>query len=258
VTVHAGYGQRAKQQLLLDPLLDNHPARPNKLADTLSVGVTAVLIDLFLLDDGPGLRGKVAHGELDLSSAYADVTTSAGAAAGAAAAAGGAAAAAGGAAGTASTITSTSDRVTSTADSLYAAPVMAAVSKQCDNTAAQASASSSNARGSSSCSAGAGSDSRDCLQLLAVVFIALLWQYTPRSASLSTTAAVKIDEAAAAAVAVAIAACEQCVQFCDSYRTHFHPHTMIEVSTVQCATRTIHSTTACLDIMLQVLVSVLI
>jgi hypothetical protein len=211
----AGYGQRAKQQLLLDPLLDNDPARPNKLADTLGVGSTAVLIDLFLLDDGPGLRGKVAHGELDLSSAYADVPTTA---AGAAAAV--ATAAAAGAAGAAAI-------AGATADSLYDASVMAAVSKQCDNTAAQVSASSSNAS-SSSCSAGAGSESRDCLQLLAVVFVALLWRYTPRTASLSTTSAVRTDEAAAAEAA-AVAACEQCVQFCDSYRTHFHPHTMIEV-----------------------------
>jgi hypothetical protein len=223
-TVHAGYGQRAKQQLLLDPLLDNDSARPNKLADTLGVGLTAVLMDLFLLDDGPGLRGKVAHGELDLSSVYADVTTTAGA--GAAAGAGATAAATviatGVATDAAGAAASTAD---ATAGSVYDAPVTAA-SQQYGSNAAQASTGSSNGSSSSS-STGVDSDSRDCLQLLAVVFVALLWRYTPRAALFRTTTTADL----AAAVA-AVVACEQCLQFCESYRTHFHPHTMIEVSTL--------------------------
>jgi hypothetical protein len=222
----AGYGQRAKQQLLLDPLLDNDPARPNKLANTLVVGITAVLIDLFLLDDGPGLRGKLAHGELDLSSAYTDGITAATAGAATGAAAGAATSAGAGTAATAAAGVELTAAGSSTADSVYNAPAVA-VLQQCGSDAAQSSTSTS-----SDSSSGVENDSRDSLQLLAVVFIALLWRYTPRAAPLCTAATTAETEAAAA-----IAACEQCAEFCDSYRTHFHPHTMIEVSTSQCIQR---------------------
>ncbi|CAN0439800.1 unnamed protein product, partial [Discosporangium mesarthrocarpum] len=65
-----GYGQRAKHQLLLDQYLEENPSRPNLLLQLLGPGLSACLLDLFMMDAGPGLRGKVAHGETDLSEVF--------------------------------------------------------------------------------------------------------------------------------------------------------------------------------------------
>ena len=46
------------------------PGRPNLLLATLGPGLSACLLDLFMMSAGPCLRGKVAHGELDLSSIF--------------------------------------------------------------------------------------------------------------------------------------------------------------------------------------------
>ncbi|CAN0447642.1 unnamed protein product, partial [Discosporangium mesarthrocarpum] len=64
------YGQRAKHQLLLDQYLEENPSRPNLLLQLLGPGLSACLLDLFMMDAGPGLRGKVAHGETDLSQVF--------------------------------------------------------------------------------------------------------------------------------------------------------------------------------------------
>ncbi|CAM9199071.1 unnamed protein product [Phaeothamnion confervicola] len=45
---------------------------PNRLQEALPRGVLAALLDLFMLDDGPGLRAKIAHGELDMALFYPD------------------------------------------------------------------------------------------------------------------------------------------------------------------------------------------
>ncbi|CAM9466364.1 unnamed protein product, partial [Choristocarpus tenellus] len=65
-----GFGQRAKHQLLLDQYLNCDQGKPNLLLKVLGQGISACLLDLFMMEAGPGLRGKVAHGETDLSGVY--------------------------------------------------------------------------------------------------------------------------------------------------------------------------------------------
>jgi hypothetical protein len=66
-----GFGQRSKHQLLLDP-----EVRPelgggaNALMGALPAGALAACLDLFLLSAGPGLRGKLSHGEATLLPAH--------------------------------------------------------------------------------------------------------------------------------------------------------------------------------------------
>ncbi|CAM9255194.1 unnamed protein product, partial [Laminaria digitata] len=66
-----GFGQRARHQLLLDQEMSGCPGRPNLLLAALGPGLSACLLDLFMMSAGPCLRGKVAHGELDMSSIFA-------------------------------------------------------------------------------------------------------------------------------------------------------------------------------------------
>lgn len=61
------FGQRAKHQLLLDQTLSGYPDRKNLLLAALGPGLSAVLLDLFMMSAGPNLRGKVAHGEIDMA-----------------------------------------------------------------------------------------------------------------------------------------------------------------------------------------------
>ena len=61
------FGQRARHQLLLDREMSGYPGRPNLLLAALGPGLSACLLDLFMMSAGPCLRGKVAHGELDMS-----------------------------------------------------------------------------------------------------------------------------------------------------------------------------------------------
>ena len=61
-----GHGQRNVHDLLLGPTSGD---APNRLLDELCPGVVAALTDLFLRDAGPGLRGRVVHGEVDLDAA---------------------------------------------------------------------------------------------------------------------------------------------------------------------------------------------
>lgn len=46
------------------------PDRNNLLLDTLGPGLSACLLDLFMMNAGPNLRGKVAHGEMDMSGVF--------------------------------------------------------------------------------------------------------------------------------------------------------------------------------------------
>ena len=61
-----GYGQRAKHQLLLHPVLHS-TGEPNLLCAHLGRGLHALLLDLALHAAGPGLRAKYAHGEAELA-----------------------------------------------------------------------------------------------------------------------------------------------------------------------------------------------
>lgn len=63
-----GFGQRAKHQLLLDPLLaalnddDDGAQVSNKLPLVLPAGAYSLLVDLFLTNAGPNLRARICHG----------------------------------------------------------------------------------------------------------------------------------------------------------------------------------------------------
>lgn len=46
------------------------PNRPNLLLSSLGPGLSACLLDIFMMDAGPGLRGKVAHAEVDMSNVF--------------------------------------------------------------------------------------------------------------------------------------------------------------------------------------------
>ncbi|CAM9776186.1 unnamed protein product, partial [Ectocarpus sp. 8 AP-2014] len=65
-----GFGQRARHQLLLDQEMSGCPDRPNLLLSALGPGMSACLLDLFMMSAGPNLRGKVAHGEIDVSRVF--------------------------------------------------------------------------------------------------------------------------------------------------------------------------------------------
>ncbi|CAM9198034.1 unnamed protein product, partial [Ectocarpus sp. 6 AP-2014] len=65
-----GFGQRARHQLLLDQEMSGCPDRPNLLLSALGPGMSACLLDLFMMSAGPNLRGKVAHGEVDVSRVF--------------------------------------------------------------------------------------------------------------------------------------------------------------------------------------------
>ncbi|CAN0365800.1 unnamed protein product, partial [Ectocarpus sp. 12 AP-2014] len=65
-----GFGQRARHQLLLDQEMSGCPDRPNLLLSALGRGMSACLLDLFMMSAGPNLRGKVAHGEIDVSRVF--------------------------------------------------------------------------------------------------------------------------------------------------------------------------------------------
>lgn len=64
------FGQRARHQLLLDQELAGYPGKPNLLLSTIGPGLSACLLDIFMMDAGPGLRGKIAHAEVDMSSVF--------------------------------------------------------------------------------------------------------------------------------------------------------------------------------------------
>lgn len=64
------FGQRARHQLLLDQEMSGCPDRNNLLLATLGPGLSACLLDLFMMSAGPNLRGKVAHGEMDMSGVF--------------------------------------------------------------------------------------------------------------------------------------------------------------------------------------------
>lgn len=64
------FGQRARHQLLLDQEMSGCPGRSNRLLATLGPGLSACLLDIFMMNAGPCLRGKIAHGEVDLSSIF--------------------------------------------------------------------------------------------------------------------------------------------------------------------------------------------
>lgn len=62
-----GYGQKNKHQLLLEPeVREELGGGRNRLLRALPPGIVDACFDLFLLDAGPGLRGKLAHGDIDL------------------------------------------------------------------------------------------------------------------------------------------------------------------------------------------------
>lgn len=67
---HTQFGQRARHQLLLDQEINDHPGRPNLLLAALGPGMSACLLDLFMMSAGPNLRGKIAHAEIDVSSVF--------------------------------------------------------------------------------------------------------------------------------------------------------------------------------------------
>lgn len=46
------------------------PGRPNLLLAALGPGLSACLLDLFMMSAGPNLRGKIAHAEVDIFSAF--------------------------------------------------------------------------------------------------------------------------------------------------------------------------------------------
>lgn len=69
-----GFGQKARHQLLLDQEISGFPGRSNLLLAALGPGVSAVLLDLFMMSAGPNLRGKVAHGEMDMSFVFLSST----------------------------------------------------------------------------------------------------------------------------------------------------------------------------------------
>lgn len=64
------FGQRARHQLLLDQEMSVFPTRPNLLLAALGPGLSACLLDIFMMSAGPCLRGKVAHAEIDMSNAF--------------------------------------------------------------------------------------------------------------------------------------------------------------------------------------------
>ncbi|CAM9412106.1 unnamed protein product, partial [Scytosiphon promiscuus] len=70
-----GFGQKARHQLLLDQEIRGRPGQLNLLLDALGPGLSAVLLDLFMMSAGPNLRGKVAHGEMDISRVFSCSTT---------------------------------------------------------------------------------------------------------------------------------------------------------------------------------------
>ncbi|KAJ3401644.1 hypothetical protein HDU80_005838 [Chytriomyces hyalinus] len=74
-----GFGQKHKHQVLLDPIVVETGER-NQLWNTLNTynavemrergcvkGPIAILLDFFMMAKGPGIRGKLCHGEADIS-----------------------------------------------------------------------------------------------------------------------------------------------------------------------------------------------
>jgi hypothetical protein len=67
-----GFGQKSKHQLLLHPSLyevggaGGVTCCKNMLPSVLGAGPYALLIDIFFTETGPNLRGKFAHGEIDM------------------------------------------------------------------------------------------------------------------------------------------------------------------------------------------------
>lgn len=52
-------------RLLLEPdVREELGGKENKLIDRLGPGAVDCLLDLFLLEAGPGLRGKLSHGDM--------------------------------------------------------------------------------------------------------------------------------------------------------------------------------------------------
>ncbi|ORY50784.1 hypothetical protein BCR33DRAFT_762404 [Rhizoclosmatium globosum] len=57
-----GFGQRNLHQVLLDRVV-LATGEPNRLLEVLGDGVVSVLLDLFMMERGFGVRGKLCHGE---------------------------------------------------------------------------------------------------------------------------------------------------------------------------------------------------
>lgn len=55
---------------MLDQEINGYPGRPNLLLAALGPGMSACLLDLFMMSAGPNLRGKIAHAEIDMSRAF--------------------------------------------------------------------------------------------------------------------------------------------------------------------------------------------
>lgn len=81
-----GFGQKSKHQLLLHPSLHESclsdgeggchtQTRENMLPTALGEGAYALLLDLFFTETGPNLRGKFAHGEIDMCEDKLDSTS---------------------------------------------------------------------------------------------------------------------------------------------------------------------------------------
>ncbi|KAJ3103409.1 hypothetical protein HK100_004207 [Physocladia obscura] len=80
-----GFGQRHKHQVLLDGCVFA-TGESNKMLDLLQTtninddsraenGSLAIFLDLFMMERGPGLRGKLCHGELSLDSLFKTVNS---------------------------------------------------------------------------------------------------------------------------------------------------------------------------------------
>jgi hypothetical protein len=44
--------------------------QPNRMREFIGDGAMWVLVDLFMMEEGPGLRGKLCHGEADFSTMF--------------------------------------------------------------------------------------------------------------------------------------------------------------------------------------------